>query len=519
MSFLPIVERELRVAARLAATYRNRTLAAALIMLAALVMRMFTALTINSQAGIIIFRTLSFITMVFCILEGVRKTADCLSEEKREGTLGLLFLTDLKGYDVVLGKLVGTSLSSVYGLMAMLPALSLPILVGGVMPGEYWRMVLALTNLLFFSLSAGMLVSACSRHENRAMAGTLLLVLIFMLVPYYLPNPAIAPLSPLYAYHQAFELDYLKDPHGFWHSVGITQAMCWLMLGLASFVLPRWWQDAPVTTGAWWSRKRQRIPGDERQEEKRKEMLATNPALWLASRDFGNRASLWISVAVIVVSGGVSLWKPQALPFEGLLAIAWLLNFVVKVRVASQACHCLAEARRNNALEMLLATPLTVNEIINGQILALRRMFTAPLVVLLLLEALGGFIILTLQTQGRDATPVVFFVVGGMYSLLFVLDVIAVSWAGMWFGLTAKNETKALTKTILLVLVLPCSAILACWFGFVIYIGVPIFWIGWCSSRLRSEFRTIAAQRYAPPPSGSGWLPAPAKPPPEPFFG
>ena len=32
----------------------------------------------------------------------MRNTADSLSAEKREGTLGLLFLTDLRGYDVVL---------------------------------------------------------------------------------------------------------------------------------------------------------------------------------------------------------------------------------------------------------------------------------------------------------------------------------------------------------------------------------------------------------------------------------
>ena len=44
----------------------------------------------------------------YCLLSGVWFTADCLSEEKREGTLGLLFLTDLKGYDVVFGKLVAT---------------------------------------------------------------------------------------------------------------------------------------------------------------------------------------------------------------------------------------------------------------------------------------------------------------------------------------------------------------------------------------------------------------------------
>ena len=51
-----------------------------------------------------LFTVLNAIAFIFCLLAGVFLTADCLSEEKREGTLGLLFLTSLKGYDVVLGK-------------------------------------------------------------------------------------------------------------------------------------------------------------------------------------------------------------------------------------------------------------------------------------------------------------------------------------------------------------------------------------------------------------------------------
>ena len=54
-----------------------------------------------------------------------------MSEEKREGTLGLLFLTDLKGYDVVAGKLVANSLNGFYALMAILPVVALALLMGG----------------------------------------------------------------------------------------------------------------------------------------------------------------------------------------------------------------------------------------------------------------------------------------------------------------------------------------------------------------------------------------------------
>ena len=37
----------------------------------------------------------------------------------------------LKGYDVVLGKLVAGSLNAVYSVVAMLPMLAIPLLMGG----------------------------------------------------------------------------------------------------------------------------------------------------------------------------------------------------------------------------------------------------------------------------------------------------------------------------------------------------------------------------------------------------
>ena len=66
------------------------------------------------------------------MLTGVRYTSDCLSEERREGTLGLLFLTDLNGWDIVAGKIAGRALRAVYNLLAVFPILALTLFLGGV---------------------------------------------------------------------------------------------------------------------------------------------------------------------------------------------------------------------------------------------------------------------------------------------------------------------------------------------------------------------------------------------------
>ena len=152
MTFLPIVERELRVASRWTGTYWTRFFAALGAML------IFLAILLGgnsrrppSMLAQEMFRITSMMVWFGCICVGVFQTADCLSSEKREGTMGLLFLTDLRGFDVVLGKLAATSLTSFYGLLSTIPVLAMPLLMGGVTVGEFWRMVMVLVVALFFS--------------------------------------------------------------------------------------------------------------------------------------------------------------------------------------------------------------------------------------------------------------------------------------------------------------------------------------------------------------------------------
>src|SRR5437016_11967975 len=178
MTFLPIVERELRVAARRRGTYLLRFLLA-LVALVFWFLLLVSARSSSAEKGQILFTAIGIIALGFSLLAGVFLTADCLSEEKREGTLGLLFLTELKGYDVVLGKLMATSLHAFYGLLAILPLLALPLLMGGVTAGQFWRISLVLIATLLLSLSAAMLVSALSRDTRQAMAGSLLVLLAF----------------------------------------------------------------------------------------------------------------------------------------------------------------------------------------------------------------------------------------------------------------------------------------------------------------------------------------------------
>ena len=77
----------------------------------------------SRSAGNFMFTFLSWYTLLTTLLAGIFLASDSLSEERREGTLGLLFLTDLKSYDIVLGKFMAVSLNAFYGLLAVFPVL------------------------------------------------------------------------------------------------------------------------------------------------------------------------------------------------------------------------------------------------------------------------------------------------------------------------------------------------------------------------------------------------------------
>src|SRR5579859_4387820 len=130
MIFLPIVERELRVAARKGSTAWFRVLAA---LLALVIASGFLTLSLifgigSAKFGPSLFATLTWLALPATLASGLFFTADSMSEEKRQGTLGFLFLTDLRGYDVVGGKLLATSLRGSYALLALFPIVAITLL-------------------------------------------------------------------------------------------------------------------------------------------------------------------------------------------------------------------------------------------------------------------------------------------------------------------------------------------------------------------------------------------------------
>jgi ABC-type Na+ efflux pump permease subunit len=536
MTFLPIVARELRMAARRPSTYRVRSGAALVLILIGTWLFLMTQHEPTQVIAMSLFCMSTGGVVLYCLLSGVQFTADCLSEEKREGTLGLLFLTDLKGYDVVLGKLVATSLSGFYAVLGVVPVLALPLLLGGVAPGEFGRMAVVAVNTLFFSLALGMGVSALSRSPRKAMAMTFLLILLFTAI---LPGCGawlaatgrtrqvgqwwLLP-SAGFSYYLAFDRPYKLGASEFWRSVAVMHGLGWIALVLASVITPRAWQERPA--GAQRLRWRERWHGwgygnPVERTEFRRRLLDRGAYFWLAARARWGPVCVWAVLGLVGCGWvwGIAKLRREWFEESTYVLTGLLLNLILKLWFALAAGKQLAEDRKQGALELLLSTPLTVRDILRGQRLALERQFGRPVMAVLLvffLFLLAAFSDARLQmtTESRVLWMVFWAALMGM----LVADLAGLYWVGVWAALGAKKPTSAAATNVARILVLPWVVFgvmtlvvslvwprleggsftaLGLWFG--LGLAADLGFGAWARHKLLTEFRLAATRRYEPP--------------------
>ena len=536
MTVLPIVSRELAVASRRAGTYWLRfwVAAGALVIFFILVLNSTSSVT---QMGRGVFVFMGSVTLGFCMLAGVVLTADSLSAEKREGTLGLLFLTDLKGYDVVLGKLAAHSLHALFGLLAVFPVLALPLLTGGLSAGEFWRTMLVFTATLYFSLGLGMLVSAASHDGRQAIGGTFaaiallagVLPLLWQLQSHFLNRWYLDFLlwpSPVYAYLKGFDASYLRryGASEFWTAIGSIFSLASGCIVAASILLPRSWQ---MSSAADPNRKRARFHFFGK-APRRPPLQDKNPFFWLALGDRQGQSAmnrmlillglLWAGTLVFdafQVRGG------RLTSFAMILAFG--LHFAAKVLIASESGRRFHQDRQSGALELLLATPLRVEDIVTGQREALRTQFHRAIWLiclvnlLTLISLIATFLVAIAGFPGSMFTDELIMMVevfAGGAAMLW-LDASALSWIGMWRGLKAKKYPRSVLSTWGQVMLPPWLAVflffcigpvaapglregtmevfILLWFG--LGAAVDLAGIAWAREKLLTSLRATVSER------------------------
>jgi ABC-type transport system involved in cytochrome c biogenesis permease component len=521
MRFFSVAERELRAAARRRSTYFIRWLTGlaffGLLLWLLWVMDGFR----NRRIGPELLGVLSVLTFFYCLILGTARTADCISSEKREGTLGLLFLTNLNSAEIVIGKLCSHALATVYGLLAVFPILGLPLLMGGITFEEFGRTLLALLNAIFCSLAAGLLASVLFTRQFPAVAFATGVALVWgagllgvaALVDDFKGNKAVVELlalaCPLYALITADGTRLFGGNH-FWQSLIAVAAMSAASVLAVTWKLARSWRDRPQVLRNWkwwrWGKKEARRGNPAGRARLRQRLLDINPFYWLAGRKLVSAPVFMVLMLILVVITAYAttpffegvVGRETFAPMLGSL-LAWLwtsmavhcLVFYYAAMVASQR---LAEDKQTGALEMILCTPTTERSISRGLWLAYARRLVFPASVAILTHAFfiwQCMIMALLDPPGNlpagAVSPGKFFwaivrnelVLGQRIEwsfvylmqivlLLLVLAVvvwITLGWVGRWLGLRMKHPGFAPMVALALVFAPPILG-----FSFICYV-------------------------------------------------
>ena len=534
MISLPIVERELGVASRKLGSWLSRWIIAIVaVCFGGLWLGMAYSVG-GMMKGDVFFAILAWACFVYCLLAGLWTTSDTLTREKTDGTLGLLFLTDLRGYDVVLGKMITASLKSFYGVLAVLPVLALPLLMGGVTNDQFWRTAGALLNILIFSLSLGMFFSALSWSSGRAVFWTffsLLSVTMLPLIHLGLGGTASALnfVSPGFAMYNASAPVMGTPTAGFsvyWAWLGGGLAVSGVLLALASWIIQHRWRETKLRPQT--PILAERVDGDRLQPsaERQSAMLDTNPAGWLVWRVRSFRTSRWLLVA-LMITGGLALLGFVALAGAGIddvwifmALLVWVGSFWIRLEVARHAVTTIYEAKASGALEQILVTPVDERQFRRGHFAAMVRFWMWPVIVLASLPIVAA--LLSMLMTGWIFDDALFGVsimglMSGLIAVVFFGDLFALYYSGCWFALRSNSYSAAFWKTFGFVYLLPTiGSVLFCWMGQFIWLITDIIFIVWPLTSLQGNFRRAVSGeygiRYARP------LPSPATAPTPPVI-
>jgi hypothetical protein len=384
---LPLIERELRAALRQRKIIQTRLWGTVICAAVALLFLIFGGPSGGGDWGRD-FNQLLLIGGLVLIAQVPGYTVGIFSEERRNQTLGLLFLCGIGGAELFLSKTLGAALVSFSRLLLLYPFLALAFLGGGLSLDMFVATTCGLPVAMLFIFAVCVLASVLCRDETTAM-----LVAILLGLGLCLPTMVWQRLAPLSALaNDLLVLSPARAPFlaatnlrggtmtEFWTATMGSLLWSGLLLTVAALVLARVWQDQPerLAANGWRARWWQWVRGNaawRRQLARR--WHGTNPFVWLAQRDRWPVTLAWAAVGFLFllwIAAGLGWWETWLRP-AGLFVVAILANLVLNGVVQFTAAKTIGESRRSGALELLLTTPLSHLDMVRGQLVALREQF------------------------------------------------------------------------------------------------------------------------------------------------
>jgi ABC-type transport system involved in multi-copper enzyme maturation permease subunit len=344
----------------------------------------------HAHFSLILFEVLGYVQLALLLFFAALSAAGTITQEKDRRTFVLLLLTDLRNYEIVLGKLLGSLLQIGLFLIGMVPVLMFLVLLGGVSGEQVLGAALVLAATALAAGSLGGLIALWRDKTFQALALTTLFLMLYLCVVHGLSALALLGvgvptrtieqwqtwLEPFLAFQGVVEPEtgsgVLAPALGFGSAMLILSV---LLNGLAILRLRVWNPSGEAIV--------QREQPEEEARDRTRAHAAPgkarrvwpNPILWreIATRAYGRRPLL-VKLAYFVVLGLVCYYALAPLSTTSGhvewaaargLVIVGILSLLL---VCAQAVTAITSERDTGALDLLLVTDLTPREFIFGKI-------------------------------------------------------------------------------------------------------------------------------------------------------
>ncbi len=389
MNLTAVILREMRAEARRPFTYWMRVVLGAILLAVATVV-MFgeigTGSTIFGGLNLLLFISIWVIIPLL--------TADSISRERREGTLGLLFLTPLKASAIVIAKGFVHTLRGGSFLLTALPAITIPFLLGGVGWEDLTRAAALDFAAVLTALAVGLLVSSVSVRWSRTLVAaecfSFAAAMMFVSSHEVIAESRNGSIEQQWCLATGAGGEWLTSRSASQFNSAATMLLIAIAFFLFTFMFAgarirkSWHEEPPTPRQAWffrtfctprfWSRFFNR---------RMSRALDRNPIGWLQQYSWSARMTKWGWCMAMVLFGCF-------MPVLGDWEVAPV--FVMIAAIAFTAAGSFARERQNGAMELLLVTPLSVAQIIYGRMRGVLGQFIPALAVWLLsMVLLNGF--------------------------------------------------------------------------------------------------------------------------------